>query len=113
MDDTLVLWILAGLTVGIVAGQLLFIAFDNYQSYKTRKEIAARNRQYDKERVERLERGEYEPPFGGGSFAFRVYRDLAEAERERQSNKPDHLLCVMQDFFVELRERDKNNDKTS
>lgn len=108
----LIIWMVAGLMVGIVAGQLLFLAFDNYQSYKTRKEIAARNRQYDKERAEQLERGEYVPPFGGGSFAFRVYRDLAKAERERQSNKPDHLLGVMQDFFVELRERDKNNDKT-
>ena len=113
MDNALVVWMLLGLMVGIVAGQLLFIAFDSYQSYKTRKEIAARNRQYDKERAERLERGDYEPLFGGGSFAFRVYRDLVKAESGRQSNKPDGLLSVMQDFSAELQERDKNNDKTS
>lgn len=143
MDDSLVVWMLLGLMVGIVAGQLLIIVFDYYQSYKTSKEIAARNHQYDKERASRLERGELEPPFGGGSFAFTAYRDLAKAERERElnkpvrvathmpvfdswqkhmkesmsntssHNKPDRLLRVMQDFFVELRERDKTNDKTS
>lgn len=89
MDNALVVWMLLGLVVGIVAGQLLFIAFDNYQSYKIRKEIAARNRQHDKERAERLERGEYVPPFDGGSFAFRVYRDLAKAEREQRLKNND------------------------
>ena len=110
---SLIIWMVAGLMVGIVAGQLLYIAFDNYQSHKTRMEITARNKQYDKERAERLEQGGLEPPFGGGLFAFTVYRDLAKAERERQLNNPDHLLGVMQDFFVELREREQHNDKTS
>ncbi|MBP3945120.1 hypothetical protein [Psychrobacter sp. K31L] len=104
----LTLWMVAGLMVGIVAGQLIVMAVDAYIACKTRKEIAAINRQYDKERAERLERGELEPPFGGGSFAFSVYRDLAKLEREQKQNKPDRLLGVMQDFFVELRERDKN-----
>lgn len=81
----LILWMIAGLMVGIVAGHLIVMAIDAYRAYKTRKEIAARNRQYDKERADRLERGELEPPFGGGSFAFRVYRDLAKAERERET----------------------------
>lgn len=105
---TLILWMVAGLMIGIVAGQLIVIAIDAYRAYKTRKEIAARNRQYDKERADRLERGELEPPFGGGSFAFSVYRDLSKAEHDRRLNKPDRLLGVMQGFFVELRERDKN-----
>lgn len=68
MDDTLVLWMLAGLTVGIVAGQLLIIVFDNYQSYKTRKRIDA---------------AIADKTTGGGSLAFSIYRDLAKAERER------------------------------
>lgn len=45
--------------------------------------------------------------------AMRLYKEHLNTERERQLNKPDHLLGIMQDFFVELRERDKNNDKTS
>lgn len=82
MDDLLAIWMVAGLTVGIVAGQLILLVVDAYRAHKTRKERADRNRQYDKERAERLERGELEPPFGGGYFAFIVYRDLTRAERE-------------------------------
>lgn len=48
-----------------------------------------------------------------GWFIMNAYQDSVKAERERQLNKPDRLLGVMQDFFVELRKRDEANDKTS
>lgn len=67
----LTLWMLLGLTVGIVAGQLLIIVFDNYRSYKTQKRIDAEIA---------------DETTDGGSFAFTIYRDLAKARRERETH---------------------------
>lgn len=117
MSDALVLWMLAGLAVGIVAGQLFFIAFDNYQSHKTRKEIAARNRQYDKERADQIERDRQLDSHNDLRHmpAFDLWKNHMKESMSNTSNhnKPDRLLGVMQDFFAELQERDKTNDKAS
>lgn len=80
-----------GCFIGSVILILMYAALYCYREVTFKKEMAEYNKAKD-------------------FAAMRLYREHVKAERERQSNKPDRLLGVMQGFFAELRERDKNHD---